>query len=125
MESFSNLDSPYQPLPLLLKLAATLFYLANCLIYVEVRLLVSRGYSLRMLVDLLGQGGSTTVEALKSNYGEGLGVEGLLDRRLNDLCRLGLVQLEGDQVGPLTPLGKIFSVVTSSMRRLLRFEGVG
>jgi hypothetical protein len=104
---------------------AASLYLGGLVVYVELRSLVSRGYSLRILVDLLNRGGQASLENLKLDYGEGAGIRGMLVRRLNSLAALQLLSFRDDQVGPLTWKGKIFASLGWGMRRILRLERVG
>lgn len=107
------------------RLAAAMFYLALCLVYLEIQSLLSRGYSLRILVDIAAHGGSVDIPSLKATYGGGMGVSGLVAKRLRSLNRLGLVELDSDSVGPLTRTGRIAAALTIGFRRLLRLEVVG
>ena len=111
--------------PLHLKIGALAFYWAGCLVYIEVLSLLSRGISLRILLDLLKENGKVNLRGLKTAYGGGMGVRGILDKRLKTLVQFGLVRYEQDQVGPLTLSGRLFAAATSGMRRLLRLEKVG
>lgn len=112
-------------LPQDFKVSAVLLYLAGCLIYLEIKSLVSRSCSLRILVDLLDAGGQVSVEKLKSNYGGGLGLRGLLTKRVCTMVDLGLLRLEGEQVGPLSRFGRAIALMSLRLRQLLRLELVG
>lgn len=112
-------------LPHSLKGGAVFLYLAGCLGCLEVQSLLSRGYSLRILVDLLERGGDASVDSLKSEYGGGLGIRGLITKRLHTLASLRFLRFQGNQVGPLTPLGKVVAMTTSRLREFLRLEMVG
>ena len=125
MEVWIGSRETTRSVPASFEMSALLLYLAGCIVYVEVRSLVSRGYSLRVLIDLLNQGGQASVAALKSDYGQGAGMEGLLRKRLNSMVRFHLVGMEGDQVGPLTPWGRILANMSKGIRMLLRLERVG
>lgn len=114
-----------QVLPVFLKVGAVLFYLAGFIVYLELQSLLSRGYSLRILVDLLNNGGKARLDSLKELYGGGVGVRGLLAKRLKALVSLRLISLQGNKVESLTPLGKILAIIGSFMRRLLQLELVG
>ena len=114
-----------EPIPASLRVGAVCLFLAGCIVYLELRSLLSRGYSLRILLDLMGRGQGETLERLRSDYGNGVGVKGLLVRRLKTLARMRLVHLDGRRVGPLTPLGRVVAVAGSAFRRTLRMEGVG
>ena len=107
------------------QIASACLYLTGILIYVELRSLLDRGYSLRILVDLLGHDGSVTIEALKASYGGGRGIRGILDKRLATLARLQMVHVENSRIGPLTFWGKVMARQTSFVRRILKFETVG
>ena len=114
-----------RPLPVSFRVAALLLYLTGCLVYGELLSLCSRGYSLRILVDLLSRGGSANVEDLKAGYGGGIGIRGLLVRRLDSLARLRLLAFDGHRVGPLTAPGQLFAAIGASFRKALRLEQGG
>lgn len=113
------------PLSADFKASVILLYVTSCLIYVEIKSLLSRGFSLRILVDLLDAGGQASVEKLKSDYGGGIGVRGLIMKRLRTLADLGLLQLGGDEAGPLSPLGRAAALVSHRLRQWLRLDLVG
>lgn len=120
-----SLEISGEMLPPFLKSAAVGLYWAGCIGYVEILSLLSRGISFRVLIDLMEMNGAGEVEELKLCYGEGMGLKGLLQKRLDSLRRAGLVRCEGNRVGPLTPWGRLFSAATFRMRGLLRLEEVG
>lgn len=113
------------PIPASLRVGAVCLFLAGGLAYLELRSLLSRGYSLRILLDLMDKDHGETLERLRSEYGNGMGMRGLLTRRLATLARLRLVRFDGRWVGPLTALGRLCAAVTVGMRTLLRLEVVG
>lgn len=125
MQFFFGTEESVPSLPQTLKVSAVFLYIGGCVVYVELKSLLSRGYSLRILVDLLSSGGSTGIETLKLTYGDGVGVSGMLAKRLETLASLHLLYFQGRQVGPLTLLGRIFAVAGLRMRQLLRLEGIG
>jgi len=114
-----------QELPYSLQIGAVFLYLAGCVGLMNVQSVLSRGYTLRILVDLLERGGRANVDSLKSGYGGGLGIGGLIAKRLHSLASLGLLHFQDNQVGPLTPLGKLLAEMTVRLRKLLRLEMVG
>ena len=113
------------PVPSFVAAGVVFLYLTGCLIYLESCSLFSRGISLRILVDLHERGGSSEAENLKAAYGAGLGVEGMLAKRLDTMKKFGLLYIRDDRVGPLTLLGAIFARVAVNFRRLLRMKMVG
>jgi len=127
-KALGHVSGPDGLLPILpdsLKIGAVFLYLAGCLSYVEVHGLLSRGYSLRILVDLLDRREGASIDSLKAEYGGGLGVRGMVTKRLRTLADLRLLHFGDKQVGPLTPLGKVVAMTTSRLRELLRLEMVG
>lgn len=108
-----------------LRVGAVCLFLAGCIVYLELRSVLSRGYSLRILFDLMGRDQGQTLERLQSDYGNGVGMRGLLARRLETLAQLRLAHLDDRQIGPLTPLGRVVAVTGSALRRALRMEEVG
>lgn len=108
-----------------LKWGAMLLYASGCAVYLEIKSLVARGYSLRILVDLLERGGQAELPSLKACYGGGLGVEGLLRKRLRTLADVGLVNMTGTHVGPLTAVGKGVAFIGLRLRQVLRLNRVG
>ena len=112
-------------IPLTLRIGAVFLYIGGCIVYLELRSLLSRGYSLRILVDLLGHGEGLPLGTLQSGYGNGVGMRGMLRRRVATLARWHLVASAEEQVGPLTRVGVLCAVITSGMRWGLRMERVG
>jgi hypothetical protein len=108
-----------------LSVGAIALYLAATIVYVEIRSLLSRGYSLRIVIDLMTHGNELTIEHLKSSYGNGLGVVGILAKRLATLDELRLIRVNDSQVGPLTTPGHLLAGLGLSLRRLLKLETVG
>lgn len=113
------------PLPVVFRIATLCEYLAGAIGYVEMLSLLSRGYSLRILADLAEAQGVAEIADLKKNYGDGMGVSGILDKRLNGLRGVGFISYDGRQVGPLTLLGGVVARVGRLARRVLRLETVG
>ena len=111
--------------PAPLRLGAVCLYVAGLVGYVELRSLLSRGYSLRMLRELRGQEAGWSVAQLQERYAGGRGLPGLLRRRLESIERLGLLTQQADRVGPLTPLGRVGTRLAAGWRGLLRMDGVG
>jgi hypothetical protein len=107
------------------RLTVLSFYLTGCLIYMEARSLLSRGYSLRILQDLLKNGGQADLETLKLSYGEGKGISGLITKRIQTLVNFHMLHHQGKKVGPLTPMGKGIGKAGFFWRKTLRLDRVG
>ncbi len=113
------------PLLPLFRMAIMGEYLAGVICYIEMVSLLSRGYSQRILVDVVSCGGTAGIKHLKANYSDGMGISGILTKRLNSLKELHFLSFDGVRVGPLTLLGKVTGICGSWVRGLLRLERVG
>jgi hypothetical protein len=108
-----------------LRASAIALFWALCVCLIELRSLVYRGYSLRILADLSEHAGQASVESLKTGYGKGLGLRGLLAKRLAGLDRLGLLRFDGERVAGLSRSGTILGGLGRAARGFLRMETVG
>jgi len=108
-----------------LRPSALVLYGAFCIGYVELRSLLFRSVSLRILVDLLQKEDGARLRDLRESYSGGMGMSGLLDKRLRGLVSLGLLRRGADTVGPLTPAGRAAAAAGRAVRRLLRLEAAG
>ena len=108
-----------------LQFSAVLLYLSLCIVHAELTSLLSRGYSLRILYDLRATDDGVTLEAAKAGYGGGVGVRGLLQKRIRTLRGLGFLSFDDKTVGPLTFLGALAARLGRGMRAVLRLDNVG
>ena len=92
------------------------------LTYLEIKSLLSRGLSLRILKDLDESNTPVKLESLKDGYGGGLGFSGLLDKRLNTIKKLGMLHYSHPKVGPLTIFGKSMNFLGTLFREILKLE---
>ncbi|MBI4668345.1 MAG: hypothetical protein HY747_04030 [Elusimicrobia bacterium] len=108
-----------------LKFGGLALYFSGCIVYFELQSLLYRGFSLRILQDLLHSGGWATLSALQESYGHGAGIKGLLIKRLGTLSAFQLIVFDGTVVGPLKMPGKICALLSRFFRRFLRLRAVG
>ena len=113
----SSLDFPYH-----LKITAALLFFAMFLTYLEIKSLLSRGLSLRILKDLDESNMPLELESLKAGYGGGLGFKGLLDKRLNTIKKLKMIHYAPPKVGPLTFFGKLMNFLGVLFREISKLE---
>ena len=106
------------------RIAAFSFYFSGAVGYFQCKSFFSRGYTIRILVDLLERGKPDTVQHMKDNYG-GVGIGGMIVKRFKSMESLRLLKMSGDQVGPTTPLGYLIAVAAKKYRDLLGFPEVG
>ena len=99
-------------------------YLASAMVYLEAKSIFSRGYSIRILVDLLEREHPQTLNQLKDNY-SGKGLRWMLDKRIQALKFVWILRYDKDVVGPPTVLGRLIAKVGDGSRRLLKLEQVG
>ena len=64
--------------------------------------MVCRGFSLRILIDILING-PFTMDQVVSNYGEGKGVDWTIKKRIASIESLGLVKWETAQLTLVSP----------------------
>jgi hypothetical protein len=83
--------------------------------------LADRGFSLRILIDLLKTGPTTDVDAVISSYSGGRGIEWMLQKRLDDLVANRLIVVRDDNVN-LTRRGKILARLYKWLRKLYGFR---
>jgi len=105
--------------------SAFLLYLAAFLVYLQFKSLFSRGYSLRILADLDSWGGRATEDKIRLNYGGGMGLGGMIEKRLKSMAGLGLIQHEGGTYGPLRFWGRRMARSGTWYRRWIRLDRVG
>ena len=110
--------------PRLVQASTILLYFTGCLLYMEMRSILSRGYSFRILIDLKRFGERAEIATLKSEYG-GMGIRGLVLKRVRTAVDFGLVRFDGTRVGPLTTMGRALATVGLYLRALLRLQHVG
>ena len=113
----SSLDFPYH-----LKITTALLFFAMFLTYLEIKSLLSRGLSLRILKDLDESNTPLELESLKAGYGGGLGFKGLLDKRLYTIKKLKMIHYSNPKVGPLTFFGKLMNFLGVLFREILKLE---
>lgn len=82
--------------------------------------LTDRGYSLRMLVDILYQPGrSTTVDEIMSGYADGRGLRWMYDIRIDGILRTGLVSYINGTL-TLTPRGQLTAGIFIFLRKVYK-----
>jgi hypothetical protein len=100
-------------------------YAASVIVYMQSKSFFSRGYSIGILLDLLRRGPTLSMDELKRGYGNGMGLEGMLRKRLLSIASVGLVNISNDRVRGLTPRGTFLSRVADATRALLNLKEVG
>ena len=97
-------------------LAATGFLFLG---YMEAFSMLCRGFSLGILVELDQRPGQT-IDQLISGYGNGAGVEGLMQKRLLSLQKLGLISVDGSKLSLNSGAGQLISQVTWIYKSVLK-----
>ena len=96
---FSGLLSPTLAEEMLAGVSTVLFFSLG---YGEVFSMVCRGFSLRILIDILING-PFTMDQVVSNYGEGKGVDWMIKKRIASIESLGLVKWENEELTLVSP----------------------
>lgn len=113
-------DNQFESHPIFV--AGLIFLSAGQLFYWDVRSLLSRGYSARILVDLYDAGGQVSSTNLKNHYAGGKGISGLLDKRMSQLRSAMLLKHSSSK---LTWFGSGLARLGRTWRRLWAFQEVG
>lgn len=85
---------------------------------------MTRGYTIAMLIEFHRAGGPLTEEALAAAYSGGRGLSWLFDKRLGGIHRLGLIVRDGGNV-ELTPAGRIVAFGSRAALRVLGLKRFG
>ncbi len=96
---------------------------ASWLAWMWVYSTLCRGFSLQLMVEL--QAGPRGRKDLADSYAGGLGLDWMLDKRIDGLERAGLVQrndLDGDEGLRITPLGQVLARLAGGYKWLV---GIG
>lgn len=91
--------------------------------YTELFLNLYRGFSYTIIVDI-GKAASITEQSLRENFADGLGEEGMIERRFASMEEAGLIRRTDGTVS-LLPHGTFFAHFSSYIRRFLRLEKGG
>lgn len=117
--------APYSQRELLLLLGGVCVFGSGAIGYIQCKSLFSRGYTIRVLVDLAERGGIGRIPEMKMSYGGGVGLSGMLVKRFQSMASLGMLEISAERVGPLTPKGRRMAWIGNIYRRLLRLDTVG
>jgi len=90
-----------------------------CLGYMEAFSMVCRGFSLRIMVDLYLREQMTFSEIL-TGYGDGLGVDWMLKKRIESMQKARLVELEGQVLVVKSPLGTLAGKLGNLVKKILK-----
>lgn len=79
--------------------------------------LTERGFSLRILIDILSSArGALAEDEVMHQYSEGKGIDWMFQKRINDLREQGMIRFDGEQAF-LTRRGRFFGVVYLRLKR--------
>ena len=81
--------------------------------------LTERGFSLRILIDILSSKNEVLNEdEVMHQYSEGKGIDWMFQKRINDLHEQGMIQIQGNQVF-LTRRGRFLGIVYLRLKKML------
>lgn len=107
--SFSLPDS-YRPVRPMDWMLAGMVVSCALLFYLEVWALMSRGYTLSMLLTLLRAGRPLSAEEIARQYRGGTGLDWIMRHRVGGLEATGLVRTEGGYLALIRPLGTLTAI---------------
>lgn len=70
---------------------------ASCLIYMEIFSMICRGFSLRIVIDILKKGQLDLDEVL-TGYADGKGVDWIIEKRLQGLHDIGFIEMDQEKI---------------------------
>ncbi len=81
--------------------------------------LTERGFSLRILIDILSSAhGVLDEDEVMHQYSEGKGIDWLFQKRIDDLREQSMIQIQGERVF-LTRRGRLFGIVYLRLKKTL------
>jgi len=86
---------------------------------------LTRGYSVALLITLERLGGPARVEMLERSYSAGRGLRWLTEKRLNGLKAAHVVEVSGDQVIITRPIGSLFILACTIFQKCFRLKDYG
>lgn len=92
--------------------------------YMEFFSMVCRGFSLRIMTDIY-LNKSITKESLINAYADGKGIKWMLEKRLNSIHQLGLINFDGKNLLLVYPRGYIFAYLTILLQKILNIKKGG
>jgi hypothetical protein len=86
---------------------------------------LTRGYSVALLITLEGLGRPTSTDVLERSYSAGRGLRWLTEKRLNGLKAAHVVVVSGDQVIITHPIGSLFVLACTIFQKCFRLKDYG
>lgn len=112
--------------PRWLDFAAMLFYFSAAFFggILQLYNLADRGFSLRILIDLMEAPESPDVDRLMAGYSRGRGISWMYRKRIDDLLAGGFIRKENRSL-VLTPKGAALAMLFARLRRFFRLQAAG
>lgn len=87
--------------------------------------LLTRGYSVALLVTLHSLGGNATIAELEKTYSGGRGLKWLTVKRLNGLSNAKIIKIEESQITIRKPLGPLLIKLYKTFQQVFQLKGYG
>ncbi len=87
--------------------------------------LLTRGYSVALLVTLYSLGGKATITELEKKYSGGRGLKWLTTKRLNGLSNAKMIKIEKCKITIRKPLGLLLIKIYKIFQQLFQLKGYG
>ncbi len=112
--------------PRWLDLAAMLFFFSAAFFGGVLQLynLADRGFSLRILIDLMEALEPVDLDQMMTGYSRGRGISWMYRKRIDDLLAGGFIGKSAGSLA-LTPKGAAFAPLFARLRRFFRLQAVG
>ena len=87
--------------------------------------LLTRGYTVALLVTLYSLGGKSTITELENTYSGGRGLKWLTTKRLNGLSNAKMIRIEKSQITIRKPLGLLIIKLYKTFQQVFQLKGYG
>ena len=114
-----------KPSNYLINFSGLLLLLSILIFFLGLWGVLTRGYSVAILVSLYNVGGKATTTELEKNYSGGRGLEWLTAKRLNGLSVAKIIKIEKDQITIRKPLGPLLIKLYKTFKLLFHLKGYG
>lgn len=104
---------------------AVMVWITFLLLYLEIWALLSRGYTLAMLLVLLEDGAAVAAQEIARRYRGGAGLDWIMQHRAGGMRAAGLISIDNEGRVGLTSLGVLVARLYSVTRRLLCLRATG
>lgn len=95
-----------------------------CLSYMQFFSMICRGFSLQIMTDIYLNNSITRIDLIKG-YANGKGLDWMIEKRLNSIHRLKLINFDGKILRLIYPQGYVCAYLTIFLKKILSLKKGG